>query len=267
MHKMQRVGMKGLTLTAICCGLIFGSARSVAASAFRVTPIRVTFDRSSKSALLTLVNDSTEELRFQITAFAWGDNEQTGDMKLTPTDDIVFFPSLLTLKPSEERKVRVGTAVGAAETEKTYRIFFEELPPLATAESTKGSQVKIITKMGIPIFIEPTKRATGGEITDLAMNNGKVAFNVKNSGNVHFIAQSVRVTGLDASGNAVVDKQREGWYVLPGTKRAYDLEFTPEECGKVKTVRVEVQTDLAPAGEPSSMLKHDFAVPPGGCAK
>ena len=258
--------MKGLALTAIFCGLIFGSARVVEGSAFRVTPIRVTFDRSTKSQLLTLVNDSNEELRFQISAFSWGDDENTGEMKLAPTDDIVFFPSLLTLKPSEERKVRVGTAVRSTDTEKTYRIFFEELPPLARPDASKGSEVKIITKMGIPIFIEPEKRTSGGELTDLAMNNGKVSFNVKNNGNVHFIAQSVRVTGVDAAGNAVVDKQREGWYVLSGGKRSYDLELSPAECGKVKTVRIEVQTDLAAAAE-GATLKREMPVPAAGCSK
>ena len=113
-------------------GLVFAPAHSLRASAFHVTPIRIDFDRTTTSAVMTLVNESTEELRFQISVASWQQDKQ-GQMQLTPTDDIVFFPALLSLKPGEERKVRVGRTVTPSDVEKTYRISFEELPPLQKA--------------------------------------------------------------------------------------------------------------------------------------
>src|SRR5579872_4601426 len=91
-----------LTLTAIVLGLVF-QAENVRASVFTVTPVRVTFQGPS-STLLTLKNESDQPLRFQITSFAWSQSPQ-GEMQLTPTDDIVYFPALLSLNPGEERKV------------------------------------------------------------------------------------------------------------------------------------------------------------------
>jgi len=96
--------------TGIGVGLVFAPAHSVHASAFHVTPIRVDFDRNTTSTVMTLVNESTEELRFQISVSSWLQNKQ-GQMQLSPTDDIVFFPALLSLKAGEERKVRVGRTV------------------------------------------------------------------------------------------------------------------------------------------------------------
>ena len=257
--------LKRLALATLLIGLALGPARSLSASAFRVNPIRITFDRSTKSVLLTLSNDSTDELRFQVSAVQWAQEQGTGEMQLTPTDDILFFPALLTLKAGEERKVRIGSTVKSGATEKTYRIFFEELPALQTPRIEKGSQVRIITKMGIPIFVEPEKKVAAGSITNFAVRGGKAWFDVRNTGNVHFLAQSVRVVGLDAAGQPLFDKQREGWYVLSGGTRTYDLPLSAAECSKLKTVRVEVQTDVV---RPEvSVLKNQYAVPEGICSK
>src|SRR5216684_4497892 len=92
---------------------------------------------------------------FQVTSFAWS-QDASGAVQLAPTEDIVFFPALLTLKPGEERKVRVAATVAAKDVERTYRIFFEELPPLERPQNL-GAQVRILTKMGIPIFVAPAK--------------------------------------------------------------------------------------------------------------
>jgi fimbrial chaperone protein len=186
-------------------------------------------------------------------------------MKLTPTEDIVFFPALLSLKPSEERKVRVGRTVAPSDVEKTYRISFEELPPLQKAgEPPKGSQVKIITKMSIPIFVSPDNRKTAAEIADPEIHKSKLTFVLKNSGNVHYMAQAVRVTGMGGGNQAVFDRQRQGWYILSGETRAFDMDLTPEECAQVKSVRIEVRTDLTEIPE-TSTLKKEMDVPAGAC--
>src|SRR5438093_1269442 len=169
-------------LIATVLGLVL-QAETAAASAFKVTPVRVTFSGPS-STLLTLRNDSDEPLRFQISAFAWSQDAK-GGIQLGSTDDITFFPVLLTLKPGEERKVRVATTVAAKDVEKTYRIFFEELPPLETPK-TSGAQVRILTKMGIPIFVSPANGNAEASIDSLKLEKGTLAFDVRNSGNVHF---------------------------------------------------------------------------------
>jgi fimbrial chaperone protein len=59
--------------------------------------------------------------RISVSVFAWGQGP-SGEMQLEPTDDIVFFPTLLTLKPKETRRVRVGSATTQDVREKTYRM-------------------------------------------------------------------------------------------------------------------------------------------------
>lgn len=255
-----------LALALLGCGLALAPARNAEASAFRVTPIRVNFNSRTTSALMTLINESQDELRFQVSVFEWQQKDQTGEMDLTPTRDIVFFPSLLTLKPGEERKVRVGTTKKSGAVEKTYRIFFEELPPLETPE-TQGAQVRIITKLGVPVFIDPDKVAASGDVANIALADGKLVFDVTNSGNVHFLTRGVRVTGLASDGKPVFQKQREGWYVLRQGFRRYDLELTKTECAQATTVRIEVDTDMPVAKSASATLSHEYTIPTGACGK
>ena len=231
---------KTLALTAVVLGLVL-QAGTLAASAFKVTPVRVTFSGPS-STLLTLKNESDQPLRFQISSFLWSQDPK-GAMQLTPTEDIVFFPALLSLNPGEERKVRVAATVAAKDVEKTYRIFFEELPPLEKPENS-GAQVRILTKMGIPIFVSPEKANIEPSIESLKLEKGTLGFDVRNGGNTHFALEGVKVQGVGSNGESLFDRQLEGWYVLAGSPRTYSVEIPAATCSKLKKIVIEAQTDI-----------------------
>jgi fimbrial chaperone protein len=225
-------------------GLALVPAGDVSASAFTVTPVRVTFDRPGSSTLLTLKNESRETLRFQVTAFAW-DQSPEGEMILEPTREVLFFPALVSLEPGASRKIRVGLDTPVGSSEKTYRIFVEELPPLERpGDDSAGTQVKILTKMGIPIFVSPAKRIFDAAVENLSVEEGTLRFDIVNRGNVQFTAQSIGIIGLDESGEPVFEKQQGGWYVLASGMRRYQHELTSEECAGVRSIVVEVQTDI-----------------------
>ena len=250
-----------LALTATILGLAF-QAETLQASAFKVTPVRVTFSGPS-SALLTLKNESDQPLRFQISSFAWSQDPK-GEVQLAPTEDIVFFPALLSLNPGEERKVRVAATVAAKEVEKTYRIFFEELPPLEKPNASTGAQVKILTKMGIPIFVAPQKGYAEAKIEAARVENGKLAFDVRNSGNVHFGLEGVKLRGTGSNGETLFDQQLGGWYVLAGSPRSYSVEVPAANCSRLKKIVIDAQTDITSIGNAGTITK-EFEVSPGSC--
>jgi len=255
-------GMRRLAALAICVlGLVL-QAGNVFASAFKVTPVRVTFSGAS-STLLTLKNESDQPLRFQISSFAWKQDPK-GEVKLEPSDDIVFFPALLTLGPGEERKVRVASTVAAEQVEKTYRIFFEELPGIEKPGVTAGAQVKILTKMGIPIFVTPQKGYAQAVVENALIRDNAITFDVRNSGNIHFALQSVKVQGMAADGQVVFERELDGWYVLAGSPRTYTVDVPAADCGKIRKLTIEAQTDIATIGN-AGALESSFEVAPGGC--
>src|SRR5262245_22421247 len=105
------------------------AASPVLAATFRVSPMALDLTSKTTSTLLTITNDTTHEIRFEVTAMKWEQDER-GEMQLTPAGDtIAFFPKLLSLAGGASRTIRVGTKAGAfGPTEGTYRIFVEELP-------------------------------------------------------------------------------------------------------------------------------------------
>jgi len=225
--------------------LALSQGEAAEASTFTVSRVQVFLSASAKSETLTVRNASADTLRFQLSVFAWDQTPQ-GEMVLVATKDIVFFPPLFMLAPREERNIRIGAATPPGAAEKTYRLFIEELPRQdGGAPGAPPGQVAIRTRLGIPIFLRPPKEVTGGGLQAVALRDGRLSFEVRNRGNVHFVVQGIRITGYGAGGEAVVNGALEGWYILGGGTRIYELELPTDKCPTVKAVSIEVQTAQA----------------------
>jgi fimbrial chaperone protein len=245
------------TIAALLLGCLFGLSGRTEASSFTVNPIKIELSGKDQSALLTLQNQSGEELRFKILVQEWKQSPQ-GEMQLKATKDIVVFPGLLTLASKEERKLRVGSTVPAGAVERSYRVFVEELPPLKAPQAANKSEVKVLTKMGIPIFVRPGKPSAAGAVESLGLVGGKLTFTVKNTGNTHFLVQSVQVKAVDATGATAFEKKVDGWYVLTGGTRVWEIDIPKKECSKAKALTVEVHAD-------ETKFSGRMDVPAAGC--
>ena len=230
-----------------------GGGSPASAATFTVDPTQIFLRNRTGSVLLTLHNQSTDTLSFQLSVFAWTQSS-TGEMQLQPTQDIVFFPPLLTLKPSETRRVRVGTATTFDAKEKSYRIFVEELPP---ADAPKG--VRVLTKMGIPIFLRPVKEVATASLTDLRQQNGQLKFTLSNEGTVHFVPRNIKVRGLAGSKTAF-ERELEGWYLLAGGRRDFETALPNDACAQVTSIVVDVQFE-------SNQVQERLQTPTGACAR
>jgi fimbrial chaperone protein len=261
-HATHRHTMVRGVVARLACGLgalalVLGLARSARASSFTVNPIKVVLSGNERSTLLTVQNQSSEALRFQVSVNGWSQSAG-GEMVLSATKDIVVYPSILSLAPGEQRKLRIGTTVGPGPLEKSYRIFVEELPPLQSAQKSASTEVRVLTKMGVPIFVEPVATASKASIANLSLSGGKLAFDVRNEGNVHFVAGKVIMRTLDGAGRVLHTVEAQGWYILAGTVRHFEVALPLAECGKARAVLVEVPLEKATA---SARLQ----VGPGNC--
>jgi len=148
--------------------------------------------------LLTLRNEGEETVRFQLQVNAWAEDSKEG-MTLGSTGDIVFYPTLITLKPGETHK-------------------FASAPPCPsdcwserTACSSRSSRRRksrqqlrlrraVLTRIGIPIFVEPTKVLESQALSAVALASGAAAFDLQNDGNVHLRVDTVRLEGFAPDG-------------------------------------------------------------------
>ena len=229
-----------LSLAVVTAALIALVPAIALGASFTVSPIQVYLSAKQTSAIVTVRNDSDESMRFQLTAMKW-DQSETGEMQLTPTTDVVFFPRLLTIPRGGERNVRVGVVVPFGATEKTYRLFIEELPPTSDTAGGAQNSVRMRTRMGIPIFAMPTTGRAGAAITDLRVENGRVVLRLENRGTSHVIPEMIRVTGRTREGGAAFEKTINSWYVLAGRSQRFEVTLSDRECRGAASVSADVR--------------------------
>jgi fimbrial chaperone protein len=247
----------GIVCLALAVGaLVVGQATPASAAAFSVDPTLIRLSPRTSSILLKVRNESDEVVRLQLSAFAWAQSVE-GEMQLQPTDDVIFFPVLLTLEPGQQRTVRVGTSAAYGAVEKSYRLFLEELPPQPRKDE-QGTAVHVLTKMGIPIFLQPQSVRAQAGIRDVGLIGGTLGFALENGGTVHFVPEVVRVVGLGSTGDTLIDRKLQSWYVLAGSARRFTLSLAAPECSRIRALAIEALVN-------GTAVKERLETPRGTC--
>jgi fimbrial chaperone protein len=243
-------------LLALAVGAVLLRAAPAHSGNFAVNPVVASLTPRAPSTLLQMANSGKDPLRFELSSFSWSQGPE-GQIVLAPTDDVIFFPQLFALNGGEKRKIRIGSVEPAADTEKSYRLFVAQMPSLDKGASATG--VELLTRLSIPVFVEPAVVKKGGEIASASATGRTVSFQVRNTGNVHLVIEKATITGLNAAGVPAFTREAKGWYVLAGQSSNFSLMLTPEECGKAQSIEVAVTTE-------SSAFKQHVAGTPGSCA-
>jgi fimbrial chaperone protein len=213
------------------------SAAPARAAEVQINPVVVSLSPAARSAIVVVRNSGQETTRFELQVRSWG-QDPDGEMLLAPTADLAVYPPVLTLAPGEERNVRIGASTPFGPAEKTYRVFLQEMSPPEKPDA--GVQVRVVSRIGLPVFLAPAKSVERPLVADLAARAGKATFRLVNEGTVHVRPTSVKVVGLDAAGKQVVERELNAWYVLAGGERRYQAEIPKESCGAVREIEVQV---------------------------
>jgi len=237
-RRIPLVRLTGILISGLLSWLLFCPQLALGGE-FRVTPIRLELDRTSKSSVITVTNDSEADLNVQMRAFEWSQDAEGKDT-YTETQEIVFFPKIMTLKKDENRIIRVGIKIPAVKKEKTYRLFIEEIP---RQEERKGAGISMVIRFGVPIFVKPLSEEPAGEISGAELSAGKVALTVLNTGNVHFFIKAIKLSGVDGAGENVYSQELSGWYLLSEAARTHESSVPEDVCDEIKILNIEVVTD------------------------
>lgn len=216
------------------------------AGEFSVSPIRLDLGPSVRSGVIEVRNSSLEQQRFQIEGVAWV-QDATGKDQYVPTRDLIFFPKIMTLQPDEDRIVRVGLRTPAAQVERTYRLFIEQLPGGKKDAAASGAQIEVLLRFGVGIFAAPLLPQDGLAIDSFDVRTGSIEVTVQNSGNRHHVVKSVQFRGADAAGNPTYSLDVADRYLLAGARKAYSTNMSAEQCRKSATLAVDILTDRVSA--------------------
>lgn len=212
---------------------------STALASWRVVPIRIDLDVRNKTGSVKVINEGDTLLRFQLSASRWVQDDEAKD-HYEETNDLIFFPRILSVPPKEERMVRTGFKVPGTDAERAYRLFIEQIP-----EKTPSSaaQVSILIRFGVPVFSAPLKPEAAWDVSDIAVGGKEVSFEIVNKGNVNLQIHSVSARGLDVSGKELFAESAQGWYLLTGHSRNHSIPLPIEPCGQVKKIDLSIKAD------------------------
>ena len=252
--------MRTLSLLVALLAMPVG-AQSLSPGGFTVTPTRITLSPKAPSAVLNLHNTSTTAARFEVKVFAWQEGAN-GEQQLTPTRDVIFFPTVFSVDGGQERVIRLAHTGGAATAEASYRMLVNQIPSAQT-ESTNG--ISSLLHLSLPVFFEPAKADPSGKL-DLSLERTKLTIDVRNAGNIHLQARSIAITGTDANGALKYQQEFGGWYVLAGGHRIWQVEIPEDRCLALARVRVDVSGEYQrPDMTTPETFSGSVEVKPGSC--
>lgn len=226
-------------VAAVLLASALGHAELGLSATLSVSPVRADLGSKTASQLLTLGNDTDHEIRFEVSVFAWTEDEQ-GEMVLAPTGDLVVFPLLSAIAPHSSKTVRVGLARReSSPQERTYRVFFQELaPPRAAADS---GAVKMQMRIGIPVFVAPPQPHGSAVLEEANFAAGRLRFHLSNPGNSHIRLQEVAVTVEGPGGALISSHALPAWYLLAGGVRRHELTLEPAACVAAESLVVSAR--------------------------
>jgi fimbrial chaperone protein len=224
---------------AILAAAALSAAVAPALAAMSLSPVLVELSANKQTELIAVTNDGDTALRLQAELSAW---QQTadGETALQPTQDVLVFPPLLTIDAHETKRLRIGAVASAGTAEKSYRLSVQELP----AENAQGQTgVRMLTKISIPVFIQPAQLTTDGRIETQPHPDGSLGVRVLNTGTRHFVLSAIEAVGRDGGGGIVFDSKAAGWYVLAGGERDYSLAVSAADCRAARLIELRAKLD------------------------
>lgn len=229
-------GTRARRLAAVLVAWLLVSHSEAGAGSFGILPVQIFLSARSPGSVLTLKNDDSQPLRLQLAGYVW-DQDVRGEARLTPTADIVIFPRLLTVAPGEVRKVRVGTTLRAAGSERTYRLIVQELGPVATPGDDRGIQMR--ARLSIPVFVQPATPVAKALIESLVAAPDRLVFTLRNAGNLHVQPLAARIR--DRKGGEIWTARLPLGYVLAGGVREFMVPLSSNRCAELMSGVFEVE--------------------------
>lgn len=205
-----------------------------------ISPVLLTLSAKHTSTAVTVTNDTGEEKVFEADPVAW--RHQGDEDVYESTSKIVASPPLFRLMPGARQVVRVGVPDSASvsdATEGTYRLFLQEIPAAPKGNTEGGSQLKMLLRLGLPVFRSPATPQPESMSWQARRNaDGRIELQMRNTGNVHVRLSDIQLIPMGSSAPLKV----EGFtYVFAGESRSWLLD--PGKNWQGASVKYSVQTE------------------------
>lgn len=237
---------RGALMRTLLTLMLFGAAISCAqvraqpsAGGFTVSPIRLEMQAGARAISLQLGNGADRTKTVQIEAMRW--TQVDGQDRYEAAPELVINPPLFRVAPGARQVVRAGFRGGAPDgaVERAYRLYLQELPD---GDEPPTSQLRLLLRIGVPLFIAPRAPVKAEPRWTLARGaDGELSVELRNDG-----GRRVRVDALEIAGAGLGGESRVLGglsYVLPGQVRRWPL---PGDVVTATPLRLSGRSDAGP---------------------
>lgn len=218
------------------------AVRTASAGMLTISPMKLTFGRESRSAAVTVRNTGEENIAGRVTLFEWT-QDATGRDDFQETEDIAYFPKVMTLLEGEERIIRLGFRGDLPVREKAYRLVIG-MPSADGRRAYRPDERPALADLAV--FVRPLDPQAGGLLEQVALARSALTLGVRNTGNVHLLVTAIMVRGIAADGHEAFSREIGGWYVLGGFVRTFRAQIPQEDCRTLSRLDIRVITDSDP---------------------
>lgn len=216
----------------LLAAFVFGTA---SAAQFQLSPVRVQLDARQRVDTVVVANNGDERLRFEVSVQRWS-MAADGSWQLEPSDDLVVHPLLLEIAPNGKSRLRVGVLEPPlAGREHAYRIELQELQDGATVS---GSQLKMLTKISLPVFVDATDGKPRPVLADATLQATALEFGLRNDGDRYLPPQPLALELRSAAAEVLDRQELQGSYVLAGATFPVKARVPAGLCKRVAAIAV-----------------------------
>lgn len=222
-------------LACLLCALVLPFP--AIAAKFSLNPTRVELTPQHRTEVVTINNAGDAPLRMQARPMRWT-MAADGAWQMTPSDELIVTPELIEIPPASSKQFRVGTLVDAGSHEASYRLLLDELPNLTADDAPKEAQIKVLTRVSLPVFLEPANATREPTLQSVTVDQGKMLMTIGDSGTQRLDPQSVKVSLSDRTGKVIKQHDLMTNYVLPGSSWPLHLKLATDVCTRVASVTI-----------------------------
>ncbi len=249
----MKQSMKNILLAMLCC-IAFNHLAM--ANTFNVFPMRLELTEGAKIGTVTVVNNNDSPANMQVRAMKWTQGEHGRDT-MENTDELTFFPKIFKVPAHGQKVVRVGYQGKPLPRELSFRLFIRELP----VEEPGKMGMKMAVQISMPVFIRPVAagKMPSPEVKGISIVDGKLVGWIQNPGLRYLMVRKLEVSG-SKGGASTYRGTPNGWYVLAGVNKAFDLGLSRKECAGIDTLKINAVTS-------NGHWEKSFTLKPALCKK
>jgi len=214
-----------LLVTVVCLGMVNYASPVFAVATINPVIIDVPADGR---AIVTIRNDRTREVLYQVSVFSWHVVE--GEDRYDATQDFIASPPLFTLAPSTSQIVRIGfrnpTQLAV---EQAYRLVVAEVPRPGDT-STVGGVIELSFQYLLPVYVASSSRAAQPELLwFMHVDGNAIVVRAENHGKKREVLNMVGLSRPSAENLVPEFSSNRRVTVLAGTWREWRIPVSSEK--------------------------------------